>query len=117
MIKNGEYYLITTDNWFIAPDGQQYKSAWGECELITTEQAFGFKPSRPSTNWFCKVGKGENSLVIAGCQIHYAVKCTNRPPADDRVYTDKNTGLTEKMSRIWYSGPPIVELKKETIHE
>lgn len=75
MIKNGEYYLITTDNWFLAPDGNQYKAAWGKCEIITTEEAFSFKPLRPSTNWFVKCG----NIIIGGCQIHYAIECDKKP--------------------------------------
>ena len=27
-------YLITTDGWFFAPDGRQYKSVWGEVEIL-----------------------------------------------------------------------------------
>lgn len=30
-------YLITTDAWFIAPDGQQYKAVWGDVEIVTDE--------------------------------------------------------------------------------
>ena len=31
-------YLITTDAWFIAPDGHSYKAAWGEVEIVEGEE-------------------------------------------------------------------------------
>ena len=30
MIEQDENYLVTTDNWFHAADGQAYRAAWGE---------------------------------------------------------------------------------------
>ena len=27
-------YLITTDNWFFAPDGLQYKCCYGDVKII-----------------------------------------------------------------------------------
>lgn len=79
MIINRQYYLITADTYFFAPDGEQYIAAWGKCEIVEAKECFGFTSLRPSTNWFCKVGDGENEIIIAGCQIHFAVRCTKRP--------------------------------------
>ena len=74
-------YLITTDAWFTAPNGKQYKAAWGECEVL--EDTFlGLKTNRNSTNWFIKVGSESKHIVIAGCQIHYAVKSETKPNED-----------------------------------
>jgi hypothetical protein len=71
-------YLITTDSWFYAPDGKQYKAAWGDVQIV--EDTFlGLKTNRNSTNWFAKVGSEQNHIVIAGCQIHYAVRCEEKP--------------------------------------
>jgi hypothetical protein len=71
-------YLITTDNWFIAPDGKQYRAAWGDVEILE-DNIMGVKTNRNSTNWFAKVGSDTNHIIIAGCQIHYAVKSDERP--------------------------------------
>lgn len=61
-------YLITTDNWFYAPNGKQYKAAWGDVQII--EDTFlGLKTNRNSSNWFAKVGSEQKHIVIAGCQI------------------------------------------------
>lgn len=71
-------YLITTDAWFYAPDGKQYKAVWGDVQIV--EDTFlGLKTNRNSTNWFAKVGNEQNHIIIAGCQIHYAVKCDEKP--------------------------------------
>ena len=67
-------YLVTTDNWFYAPDGKKYRSAWGEIEILK-DDILGVSTNRNSTNWYAKIGSKENHVIIAGCQIHYAVKC------------------------------------------
>ena len=74
-------YLITADSWFITPDGKQYKAAWGEVEIITDE-FLGVTTNRNSSNWFAKIGNDEKHIVIAGCEIHYAVKCEEEPITD-----------------------------------
>lgn len=71
MICPGERYLITTDGWFFAPDGQSYCAAFGTVRAVrTTEDTFGVKANRGATNWYLEIG----GLVIAGCRIHYAVR-------------------------------------------
>ena len=77
-------YLITTDDWFFAPDGKQYKAVWGNVEIL--EDTFlGVKTNRNSANWFAKVGSEQNHVIVAGCQVHYATRCEEKP----------YTGLTE----------------------
>lgn len=86
-------YLITTDNWFIAPDGREYKAAWGYVEIVE-DSLIGVKTNRNSTNWFAKVGNNDCHIVIAGCQIHYAIRCEQRPNNGGTVTwgTDPSTG-------------------------
>src|SRR3990172_4467675 len=88
-------YLITTDAWFLAPDGKNYKAVWGEVEII--EDSFlGLKTNRNSSNWFAKVGTESNHVIVAGCQVHYAVRCENQPDTsnlvDDYNNSDANVG-------------------------
>lgn len=71
-------YLITTDNWFFAPDGRQYKSVWGEVEILE-DLILGVKTNRNSSNWYAKIGTDENHIIVAGCQIHYALKSNEKP--------------------------------------
>lgn len=73
-----ERYLVTTDNWFYAPDGKKYKSAWGVISILE-DNVLGIKTNRNSSNWFAKIGIDDKYVIIAGCQIHYAVACPNRP--------------------------------------
>lgn len=73
-MKTGEKYLITTDNWFLAPDGKQYKGVWGSVEILS-DSFLGIKTNARSSNWFVKVGTHKNHVILAGCQVHYAVRC------------------------------------------
>lgn len=71
-------YLITVDNWFYAPDGKQYRAVWGDVKIVS-DSILGIKTNVRSSNWFAKVGTEDNHVIIAGCQIHYAVKTPNKP--------------------------------------
>jgi len=71
-------YLITTDSWFIAPDGVQYKAVWGEVNIVD-DTILGIKTNRGSANWFAKVGTEKKHVIVAGCQIHYACKTEQEP--------------------------------------
>lgn len=42
-------YLITTDNWFIAPDGKSYRAAWGSVEILN-DSFLGIQTNRNSSN-------------------------------------------------------------------
>lgn len=67
----GDKILVTTDNWFYAPDGAQYRAAFGTVHAVSTaEDTLGVRPNGKSTNWYMQVG----CLTIAGCQVHYVVK-------------------------------------------
>ncbi len=48
-------------------------------ETLTTKEALGFQPNGRSANWFVRVGQGEKSIVVAGCQIHYAIQLKEKP--------------------------------------
>ena len=62
-------YLITTDDYFIAPDGKEYKCVWGDVQILN-DNVLGVKTNRNAVNWYAKVG----DVIIAGCQIHFAIK-------------------------------------------
>lgn len=96
-------YLITTDNWFFAPDGKQYKSAWGNVEIVN-DSILGIKTNLRSTNWFAKVGTETNHIIIAGCQIHYAIKTENKPNTDfasDYCIEAGETKIYERPTNIY----------------
>ena len=67
-------HLVTTDEFFIGPDGRDYKAVWGEVEILE-DSILGIKTNARSSNWFLKVGHEQNYVIIAGCQVHYITKC------------------------------------------
>jgi len=71
-------HLITTDGWFFGPDGRQYRAVWGEVEILGDE-VLGVKTNRNASNWYAKVGTEGNHVIVAGCQIHYALRCEAEP--------------------------------------
>ena len=91
-------YLITTDNWFVAPDGKQYRAAWGEVEILK-DDILGIKTNAHSTNWFAKVGSGYKHIIIAGSQIHYAVKSPKKPNTDKVVDWGSGAGSFGQYER------------------
>ena len=92
-IKIGETALVTCDNWFLAPDGRQYRSVFGTLKGVrTAEEALGVKVSARSQNWYLEIG----DMVIAGCQIHYALRTNdcNECRADNYTVSPEH-GLKE----------------------
>lgn len=68
----GSQVLITCDNWFYAPDGQSYRAVWGTVKGIRQDSdVLGIKTNARSTNWYLEIG----NMILAGCQIHYALEC------------------------------------------
>ncbi|MDH7463994.1 hypothetical protein QEG73_22015 [Chitinophagaceae bacterium 26-R-25] len=64
--------LITTSNWFYAPDGKQYKAVHGTLQGIhEAGKALGFIPNRSHANWFIQIGQ----MTIMGCQVMYVIQC------------------------------------------
>ena len=98
-IEIGDKYLITTDKWFFAPDGAQYLAVFGTVNAITNDNDIVIKTNRHSANWFVTIG----SLVIAGCQIHYAVKTDNCNLKDAKTYSEKDGEVSKYIvpSRIY----------------
>lgn len=96
-------YLITTDAWFYAPDGFKYRSAWGEVKVME-DTVLGVKTNRNASNWYAFVGSDEKGILIAGCQIHYAVKCENKPHdgfVNEFTYGDGNPSWVGRPSEIY----------------
>ena len=90
--------LITTDAWFYAPNGLKYCSAWGNVEIIE-DTKLGIKTNRGSTNWYAYVGSKEKGIIIAGCQIHYAVKCDLLPNTSNVRDYQINQGKVDLFER------------------
>lgn len=71
-IAVGKTVLVTTCDWFYAPDGQAYKAVFGTVKgVFGSEATLGVRTNAKSTNWYLDVGR----MTIAGCQIHYLICC------------------------------------------
>lgn len=89
----GQKALITTNAWFYAPDGRQYRAVFGTVKAVrSSEDTLGIRTNARSTNWYVEIG----NLTVAGCQIHYALRCdeVNTGAAKDWS-ADAEKGLTE----------------------
>ena len=99
-------YLITTDAWFIAPDGNQYLAVWGDVTILPDSHMLGISTNRNSSNWYAKVGTEENHVIVAGCQIHYAVRSEEKPSDGKcREYSIDANGYheAESPSKIYFA--------------
>lgn len=89
----GQKALITTNAWFYAPDGRQYRAVFGTIKAVrTSEDTLGVRTNARSTNWYVEIG----NLTVAGCQIYYALRCdsVHTGPAKDWS-ADAEKGFTE----------------------
>jgi len=99
-------YLVTTDSWFFAPDGLQYCAVYGDVEILG-DAMLGISTNKGSTNWYAMVGTEANHVIVAGCQIHYAVKCLKRPidtAKDEHSIHEGKFVKSERPSRIYFAG-------------
>lgn len=78
ILKPNDHYLITTNHFFVAPDGSSYRAVWGKVKFLN-DDILPIKTNKNSTNWFIMVGSEEDYIIIGGCQIHYVVRC-EKPP-------------------------------------
>lgn len=101
-INIGDKVLVTTDNWFFAPDGQQYRAVYGTVHgIYSAEEVLGIKPNAKSTNWYAVIG----NMTLAGCQIHYAIKsdtCTQGECKAEEVYEGKFI-TSDVRTRIYFA--------------
>lgn len=80
-IKIGDEVLVTTNNFFYAPDGQQYRAVFGTVKALSDDkETLGISTNRHSTNWYIEVG----NMLIAGCQVYYVIKTSYAMPNKHR---------------------------------
>lgn len=93
----GKNVLLTTSEWFTAPDGNNYKAVWGELKGVhEAGKTLGFIPNRSHANWFIEIG----GMIIMGCQVKYLIQCNDKPN-DERATNwtaDAANGIKEYQS-------------------
>ena len=92
--KIGDTYLVTTDDWFIASDGDQYKAVWGTLKAVETDKILGIQTNRHSANWFLVIG----DMTVAGCQVHYTIKS---PSCNFQPITRMVDGVGTEELKSW----------------
>jgi hypothetical protein len=93
--------LCTTQNWFYAPDGKQYKAVHGTMKGIhEAGKTLGFIPNRSHANWFLEIG----DITIMGCQVLYVLKCDSVETGQikDWKNDEKNGGIEQ------YEHPSVI---------
>lgn len=78
LFSPGTTAAVTFDDWFFAPDGQQYRVAFGPIMIHRPVDLFGFQP-KGSADWFVQIGMGDFAVLLAGCKIHSAMPTEFRP--------------------------------------
>lgn len=87
MIKLGDKVLVSTDSWFFAPDGRQYRAVYGRVTQVSDSKVtLGIQTNSRSTNWYIMVG----NILIAGCQVHYVIKTDDCNTSDFRNFEVKD---------------------------
>lgn len=93
--------LCTTQNWFVAPDGKQYRAIWGKLNAIhEAGKELGFIPNRSHANWFYEIGK----TIIMGCQILYLLRCDEKPNTE----IVKDSSADEKGETKYSERPTMI---------
>lgn len=92
--------LISTYDWFIGPDGLQYKAIWGTAKICSSEETLGLKNNKNSTNWYVQIGDKKRGAIIGGCQVNYAIACPN-PPNTNKVVAEVSGTYSEVQTKIY----------------
>lgn len=89
----GKKVLVTTSDWFYAPDGLEYKAVFGTLKAIEeSSKIVGFNTTRGHyANWVYTIG----NLVVMGCQVQYI------------VYTDEVNST--QMVSDWHSDHGVIQ--------
>ena len=109
-MKVGDKILITTKEWFIAPDGHQYRAVFGTVKGVRSdEETLGIKTNRGSTNWYVEIG----NMIVAGCQIHYAIKTdtVNRIPVSREIEYEGTIRTPMNLTSYIYDADEMEERK------
>lgn len=88
--------LITTQNWFLAPDGKEYMGVYGTLKAIhEAGKTLGFIPNRSHANWFLEIG----DMIIMGCQVMYITACPEEPNLGESEVWDFSNGVMNRGKR------------------
>lgn len=99
-LEIGKKALVTCDNWFLAPDGRQYRGIFGTVKgVFTAEDTLGVRPNGKSTNWYAEIG----NMLVAGCQIHYAIRTDDCNTGNVDEWKEIEGKLVNRATHIYYA--------------
>lgn len=70
--------VVTTDEWFTGPDGNNYKNVYGPVDVAESKVLLGFE-AKGTSNYVVLVGAPGQQVVLMGCRVHYMAMCPKRP--------------------------------------
>ena len=85
-------YLISTHNWFYAPDGRRYHAVWGEVKLFLKDVG--------------TIIIGD--MIIQSDEVAFAIKCTDKPNTgdiEDTLYSEVGISTFTRPTEIWIATP------------
>lgn len=98
----GDKVLITTSQWFYAPDGRSYCAVFGTVRGVhDDEKTLDIKTNRNSANWYVEIG----NTMVAGCQVHYAVRTNSCNLGDEESWREPKDG---EVQAVRYSRPSSI---------
>lgn len=112
----GKKVLVTTAEWFYAPDGKSYRAVHGTLRgLHRSEEVLGGTAGRGHAEWLLEIG----DMVIPGCQVKYIIQCNdvNTDPVTEWTSTETqpmaNYNLaTDTLQKI-VDAPEPINIAKE----
>lgn len=91
----GKKVLVSCSDWFIAPDGKEYKAAWGTLNGIVSDEDMKLKMARMHANFYLLVGK----FMIAGCEAKFVIESEQRPNTEESLGWTHHEGNLKTFSR------------------
>jgi hypothetical protein len=103
LFDESKKFVVTTSEWFIAPDGKHYKAVWGKVKVFKDDETLGIKTNHNSANWYAIIGEGDQAVIVAGCQIKYACVSMNKPKLErytELRISDHTAGTYQAMREV-----------------
>lgn len=95
--------LVTTQGWFFAPDGLEYRGVYGTLKAVhEAGKELGFIPNRSHANWFIEIG----NMIIMGCQVMYIVRADEAATGSVKAWDYHDGAIKEydRPTKIYNSG-------------
>lgn len=96
----GKKVLATTSDYFIAPNGLQYRSVFGTLHSISEDlNLVGFKVNRSHTNYAFEIG----NTVIMGCRVMYIIQVNevNTESVNEWTLNEGEIKFNDRPSNIY----------------